>query len=51
MQNSELFNLLMTDANHPFAGWDFSHISATGRMAEAPLSWSYASKLLMRLRK
>lgn len=51
MQNSELFDLLMADANHPFAGWDFSHISATGRMAEAPLSWSYASKLLVRLRK
>ncbi len=51
MQNSELFDQLMADANHPFAGWDFSHISATGRMAEAPLSWSYASKLLMRLRK
>jgi len=51
MQNSELFDLLMADANHPFAGWDFSHISATGRMAEAPLSWSYASKLLMPLRR
>jgi SAM-dependent methyltransferase len=51
MQNSELFDLLMTDANHPFAGWDFSHISATGRMVEAPLSWSYASKLLMPLRR
>jgi SAM-dependent methyltransferase len=51
MQNSELFDLLMADANHPFAGWDFSHISATGRMAEAPLTWSYASKLLMPLRR
>jgi SAM-dependent methyltransferase len=51
MQNSEFFNLLMADANHPFAGWDFSHISSTGRMAEAPLSWSYASKLLMPLRR
>jgi hypothetical protein len=51
MQNSELFDLLVADANHPFAGWDFSHISATGRMAEAPLSWSYASKLLIPLRR
>jgi hypothetical protein len=51
MQYSELFDLLMADANHPFTGWDFSHISATGRMAEAPLTWSYVSKLLVRLRK
>ena len=51
MQNSEFFDLLMADANHPFSGWDFSHISATGRMAEAPLSWSYASKLLIPLRR
>lgn len=51
MQNSELFDLLMAEANHPFSGWDFSHITATGRMAEAPLAWSYASKLLLPLRK
>jgi len=51
MQNQELFDFLMAEANHPFEGWNFSHITATGRMAEAPLSWSYASKLLMRLRK
>ncbi|HLQ11344.1 MAG TPA: hypothetical protein VK134_07060, partial [Ktedonobacteraceae bacterium] len=51
MQNQELFDFLMAEANHQFEGWNFSHITATGRMAEAPLSWSYASKLLMRLRK
>lgn len=51
MQNSELFDLLMADARHPFSGWDFSHISATDRMAEAPLPWSYASKLLIPLRR
>ena len=51
MQNQELFDFLMAEANYPFEGWNFSHITATGRMAEAPLSWSYASKLLTRLRK
>ncbi|MGH2495395.1 MAG: class I SAM-dependent methyltransferase [Ktedonobacteraceae bacterium] len=51
MQNSELFDLLMADANYPFSGWDFSHISRTGRMVEGPFTWSYASKLLMLLRK
>ncbi len=51
MHNSELFDLLVAEANHPFAGWDFSHITATGRLAEGPLPWSYASRLLMPLRK
>lgn len=50
MNNEELFRFLIEEAEHPFAGWDFSHISDTGRVAEAPLSWSYTSKLLMRLR-
>ena len=51
MHNQELFDFLVDEANHPFSGWDFSHITATGRMVEAPLSWSYASKLLMPLRR
>ena len=51
MQNSELFDMLIAEANHLFSGWDFSHISATGRMAEGPLTWSYASTLLPSLRK
>ena len=49
--NQEIFDLLIAEANHPFSGWDFSYITATGRMAEAPLAWSYASKLLPVLRK
>src|SRR5579859_747197 len=51
MQNRELFDFLMAEAAYPFEGWNFSHITKTDRMAEAPLSWSYASKLLIRLRK
>ena len=51
MHNQALFDLLITEADQPFVGWDFSYISATGRMAEAPLAWSYASKLLPTLRK
>src|SRR2546423_9249374 len=41
----------MDEANHPFTGWDFSHITATRRMVEGVLSWSYSSKILMRLRQ
>lgn len=51
MQNRELFDLLIAEASHPFSGWDFSYITATNRMAEGPLTWSKASKLLPMLRK
>jgi hypothetical protein len=51
MKDQELFDFLISEANHPFSGWDFSYITATGRMVEAPLIWSYTSKLLMQLRK
>ena len=48
--HEDLFNFLVDDANAPFSGWDFSHITSTGRMVEAPLTWSYASILLRELR-
>jgi len=51
MKDQELFDFLIAEADHPFAGWDFSYVTLTGRMVEAPLSWSYASKLLMPVRK
>ena len=57
MQNSraadkqEVFDLLISDANTAFSGWDFSHISGSHRMMESPLSWSYASKVLPYLRR
>jgi len=46
----ELFNSLLAEANHPFSGWDFSHITMTGRMVDAPLTWSYASIVLNHLK-
>ncbi|HUU77691.1 MAG TPA: methyltransferase domain-containing protein [candidate division Zixibacteria bacterium] len=40
----ELFDILVKDAEHPFSGWDFSFIQH--RIVDAPLSWSYHSKIL-----
>ncbi|MGH2560047.1 MAG: class I SAM-dependent methyltransferase [Thermomicrobiales bacterium] len=40
------FDRLVEQADQPFSGWDFSFISATGRMVGAPLPWSYASRAL-----
>src|SRR5438105_10192182 len=51
MKDESLFNFLISEANHPFSGWNFSHLTATQRMAEFPLSWSYASTILMQLRQ
>ncbi|MCO6450920.1 MAG: class I SAM-dependent methyltransferase [Caldilineales bacterium] len=47
----ELFEFWLAEAQHPFSGWDFSHIIDTGRMRTAPLSWSYTSEVLPRLRR
>ena len=44
-------DLLLRDAEQPFSGWDFSYISATGRMVEAPLPWSYVSIALPAVRR
>jgi SAM-dependent methyltransferase len=46
IREEDFFNFLLADANAPFSGWNFSYITTTGRMAEAPPSWSYASILL-----
>ncbi|MBA2454314.1 MAG: class I SAM-dependent methyltransferase [Chloroflexia bacterium] len=46
-----LFNRLIADAEQPFSGWDFAYISKTDRLVEAPLAWSYASRLLRHLRQ
>lgn len=46
IQQEDFFNFLVADANTPFSGWNFSYITATGRMTEAPLTWSYASIVL-----
>ncbi|MHA1692483.1 MAG: methyltransferase domain-containing protein [Candidatus Heimdallarchaeaceae archaeon] len=45
----ELFDFLIQEYDHPFSGWDFSHIR--DRMVSSPLPWSYASKILPKLIK
>ncbi len=51
MDKQELFDFLVGQTKQSFSGWDFSYITASGRMAEALLPWSYASKLLPVLHK
>ena len=46
----ELIDFLLSEAEKPFSGWDFGYISGTRRMMEAPLSRSYASRILPYLR-
>ncbi|WP_088006838.1 class I SAM-dependent methyltransferase [Indiicoccus explosivorum] len=49
MSNSyrdDLFDSYLKDADEPFAGWDFSFISDTGRLQNGALPWSYASIVL-----
>ena len=49
MKTNDLFNFLISEADHPFSGWDFSYIS--DRVVDAPLTWSYTSMLLPFIRK
>jgi SAM-dependent methyltransferase len=49
MKSNELFNFLISEAEHPFSGWDFSYIR--DRVVNVPLSWSYTSILLPLVRK
>ncbi|MFX1489756.1 MAG: class I SAM-dependent methyltransferase [Promethearchaeota archaeon] len=44
MKNKELLDFLISEAEYPFSGWDFSHIQ--DRIVNAPLTWSYLSKIL-----
>jgi len=44
MKDIELFDFLVSEAEHPFSGWDFSYINS--RFVDAPLTWSYSSKIL-----
>lgn len=43
------FQFLLKQADTPFKGWDFSHISDTGRMATEPFPWSYTNWVLQEL--
>jgi SAM-dependent methyltransferase len=44
--DQQSFEILLKDAEAPFSGWDFSHISDSGRMQTTPWDWSYASTIL-----
>lgn len=44
MTVEDLFDIYIQDAEHPFSGWDFSHIRT--RFVTEPLTWSYHSLLL-----
>jgi len=48
MKNNELFDFLVSEAKHPFSGWDFSYIN--NRFVDTPLTWSYSSKVLPLIR-
>ena len=45
----ELMEFMIQEYEHPFTGWDFSHIR--DRIVSSPLPWSYPSKVLPRIRK
>ncbi|MBZ2175666.1 class I SAM-dependent methyltransferase [Schnuerera sp. xch1] len=49
LANKELFDYLINEVNEKFEGWDFSYLESTGRMQEFPLSWSYRSKVKIRM--
>ena len=49
MESKKLFEFLISEAEHPFSGWDFSYME--GRLINGPLSWSYMSKVLPLIRK
>jgi SAM-dependent methyltransferase len=43
MKTDQLFEHYLKEAETDFSGWDFSHITETGRLASGMLSWSYGS--------
>ncbi|MCG1023629.1 class I SAM-dependent methyltransferase [Sutcliffiella horikoshii] len=43
MKTDQLFQHYLKEAETDFSGWDFSHITETGRLATGMLSWSYGS--------
>ena len=49
LNQEELLDILIEDAEHPFSGWDFSYIK--DRLVEDPLTWSYPSIVIPLVRK
>ncbi|TRY26106.1 class I SAM-dependent methyltransferase [Brevibacillus sp. LEMMJ03] len=50
MDQQAWIDWLQAETAVPFAGWDFSYVTRTGRMKEAPLPWNYANLVSRRLR-
>ena len=48
MEPKELFKFLISEAEQPFSGWDFSYLG--DRLIDYPLEWSYKSEILPLLR-
>lgn len=44
LNDEDLFKFLVSEAEYPFSGWDFSYIN--DRLVNGPLTWSYRSKIL-----
>jgi SAM-dependent methyltransferase len=44
MKDMDLFNFLISEAEHPFSGWNFSYIE--DRVVNGPLTWSYTSEII-----
>ncbi|MFW9894335.1 MAG: class I SAM-dependent methyltransferase [Candidatus Thorarchaeota archaeon] len=49
MKSIDLYGFLISEAEHSFSGWDFSYLET--RIENAPLTWSYLSKILPFVRK
>ena len=41
MTDNDLMNSLKQEMETGFSGWDFSHLTSSGRMQEFPLTWNY----------
>jgi hypothetical protein len=48
MEPKELFEFLVSEAEHTFEGFDFSYLG--DRLIDFPLTWSYRSKILHSIR-
>lgn len=50
MDHGELFHFMVSEAEAPFSGWNFSYIEDTRRVQSEPLPWSFTSEVLMKVR-
>ncbi|WP_312113879.1 class I SAM-dependent methyltransferase [Brevibacillus reuszeri] len=50
MENKDWMKGFQEEIDAPFAGWNFSRLTETGRMQEAPLSWNYSSVVRQKMK-